>query len=130
MANLRSLPFDILRLIVWDEEPTGDDVACLRLTCKEFNSAAASRLFYRISLSKLKSDRDAFLSICHAPVLAAHVREVEWLEVSWDLIYFDRMALKLNSDQHAHSRNCLPDDRPDAMCAYIHDESAEGILVG
>ncbi|KAH6844674.1 hypothetical protein B0I37DRAFT_433142 [Chaetomium sp. MPI-CAGE-AT-0009] len=90
-ANLEALPFDILRLIVWDEVLSQDDVASLRLTCCGLVLSTTTRLFYRIGISKLKVDRESFLSICHNPDLAKHVHEVEWWEVSWDARYFDRI---------------------------------------
>src|SRR4051812_36687153 len=79
--NPASLPFDILRIIVWHEQLDTDDVAALRLTCRAFVEVASTRLFYRVGISKLNKDRDAFLNICNSPHLALHVHEVEWLEL-------------------------------------------------
>lgn len=91
-ANLDTLPFDIQRLIVWDEVLSQDDIASLRLTCHGLVLSTSSRLFYRIGISKLNFDRHSFLSICHDPNLARHVHEVEWLELSWDVGYFERLG--------------------------------------
>ncbi|KAK4035349.1 hypothetical protein C8A01DRAFT_38194 [Parachaetomium inaequale] len=92
LPKLELLPFDILRIIVWSEALSQDDVAALRLTCRALVDVAATRLFYRIAISKLNVDRDIFLSICHSPHLAAHVHEVEWLEISWDVDLFDGIS--------------------------------------
>ena len=90
--GLADLPFDILRMIVWNERLSQRRVAALRLTCRALAAVANTRLFYRIAISKLNADRDAFLAICHSPHLAFHVHEVEWLEISYDVNLFDRIG--------------------------------------
>jgi hypothetical protein len=109
------MPFDILRLIVWSEELSQDDVSALRLTCRALSNAATTRLFYRIAISKLNTDRDAFLSICHSPHLAEHVHEVVWLELSWDVELFDRIPTELRF-------STIDDDTKD-LCRYFHNEA-------
>ncbi|KAL2256093.1 hypothetical protein VTK26DRAFT_2196 [Humicola hyalothermophila] len=81
--GLQTLPLELISSIVWDERLDLDDLKALRLTCRVLSTAVPDRLFYRIGISKLVQDRDAFLSICNSPHLAIHVRELEWLELSW-----------------------------------------------
>jgi hypothetical protein len=114
-AGLTTMPFDILRLIVWSEELSQDDVSALRLTCRALTNAAATRLFYRIAISKLNTDRDAFLSICYSPHLAEHVHEVVWLELSWDVELFDRIPTELTY--------LTIDDNTKDLCRYFHSEA-------
>lgn len=95
-ASITSLPFEILTHILWNERLKRSDVAAVRLSCRELGPASAARLFYRISISKLRADRDAFLSICHRPYLAQNVREVEWLEISWDAGLMNRVTSRPN----------------------------------
>ena len=90
-ATLDSVPYEIKLTIVWDDELTWDDLAALRLTCSSLSDAASDRLFYRIVISKLNRDRESFLTICRSPRLARHVREVEWLEVQWDVDFVKRV---------------------------------------
>ncbi|KAK0620731.1 hypothetical protein B0T14DRAFT_567463 [Immersiella caudata] len=80
--GIMSLPVELLLSIVWSNRLDQDDVGALRATCRAFAPAAASRLFFRIYISKLIADRDDFIAICNSPHLAHHVREVEWLEIS------------------------------------------------
>ncbi len=96
--GLTDLPFEILRIIVWSERLSQARVAALRLTCRTLAAVAATRLFYRISISKLNTDREAFLAICNSPHLAYHVHEVEWLEISYDVNLFDRINELVSSD--------------------------------
>lgn len=83
-----SLSEDLLINIIRDDCISRGDVISLRLTCIALSRAATAVLFHRIRISQLWRDRDAFLSICHSPHLAQHVREVEWQEVSWFPGYF------------------------------------------
>lgn len=112
-----SLPYDISRIIVWDEQLDLHDVAALRITCRAFVEAANTRLFYRIVISKLNRDRDAFLTICKSPHLARHVREVEWLELSFDVNLFDRMAkpFEIADERSKHEAG--------ALCRYFEAEA-------
>lgn len=118
-TNLYSLPFDIQRLIVWDEVLSQDDIASLRLTCRGLVLSTSSRLFYRIGISKLHSDRQSFLAICHDPDLAKHVHEVEWLELPWDLGYFDRLSAVFSWDEKED------DDDLVILCSYFQDQAEE-----
>ncbi len=116
-SGLASLPFDVARMIVWDEQLSLGDVAALRLTCRSFTTAATTRLFYCIAISKLNKDRDAFLAICHSPHLAQHVHEVEWLEVCYDVDVFDRLGTPLPSTTNAQ------EDDTAAVCRYFDDQA-------
>ncbi|KAK3356361.1 hypothetical protein B0T25DRAFT_565734 [Lasiosphaeria hispida] len=86
---ITSMPFEILTKILWCDELTQCDVKAARLTCHALATAAADRLFLRIYVSKLVTDRDSFLAICNSLHLAVHVREVEWLEISYALGGFE-----------------------------------------
>ncbi|KAH6649484.1 hypothetical protein F5144DRAFT_553161 [Chaetomium tenue] len=118
-ANLDSLPYDIQRLIVWDEVLSQDDIASLRLTSRGLVLSTSSRLFYRIGISKLNFDRQSFLAICHDPDLAKHVHEVEWLELSWDLGYFDRLNAVFSWDEKED------DDDLVNLCSYFQGQAEE-----
>ena len=97
MPRLDAVPHDIKLAIVWDDELAWDDVAALRLTSRSLVEAASTRLFYTVAISKLHRDRDSFLTICRTPRLARHVREVEWLELSWDAGFAERLRYPLDS---------------------------------
>jgi hypothetical protein len=118
-ANLDTLPFDIQRLIVWDEVLSQDDVASLRLTCRGLGLSTSSRLFYRIGISKLNVDRQSFLSICHDPNLAKHVHEVEWLELSWDLGYFERLGAVFSWGENEDDEDLV------GLSGYFHGQAKE-----
>ncbi len=117
LPTLPNLPFEILRMVVWHERLSQDDVQALRLTARAFNTVAATRLFYRIHISKLNTDREAFLAICHSPHLAPHVHEVEWLEISCDVNLADRIA-----EDEFWTRRAKHDDTA-AVCSYFEDRA-------
>ncbi len=117
--SLPDLPFEILRMVVWDEDLSQDDVQAVRLTCRALSGVAATRLFYRISISKLNTDREAFLAICRSPHLALHVHHVEWLEISYNVDLFDRIANNFGIQQ---SEECREDDTA-ALCSYFKDQA-------
>ncbi|KAK0668392.1 hypothetical protein QBC41DRAFT_347236 [Cercophora samala] len=79
--GITSLPVELLLSVIWSDQLEQDDVEAVRLSCHALAPAAASRLFFRIYISKLITDRDNFLAICNSPHLAQHVKEVEWLEI-------------------------------------------------
>ncbi|KAJ4288337.1 hypothetical protein N0V88_007375 [Collariella sp. IMI 366227] len=83
-ANLNTLPFYILQLIVWDDRLNATNVSAFRLICR---SPRHRRRF-----------SPCFLAICNSPHLAEHVHEVEWLEISWDITLFSRFAHVLSPD--------------------------------
>ena len=113
-ASLATMPFDILHIVLWDEELAHDDLMALRLTCRALAAVASIRLFYRIGISKLKADRDAFLAICHTPHLAIHVRQVEWLEITYHVNLFDYLA-----DHLSRTRRPIPDLMDIGACRQI-----------
>ncbi|KAK3903572.1 hypothetical protein C8A05DRAFT_14468 [Staphylotrichum tortipilum] len=115
-SGLASLPFDVARMVVWDEQLSLDDVAALRLTCRALATVTATRLFYRIAISKLNKDRDAFLAICHSPHLAPHVHEVEWLEVCYSVNVAD-LPSSIPSDMNAE------EDDTAALCRDFDDQA-------
>ena len=117
--SLPYLPPEIWRMVVWDKKLSQHDIQALRLACRTLSGVAASRRFYRISISKLNTDRKAFLAICHSPHLAIHVHEVEWLEISYDVDLFDRIANNFGIRQ---SEGCREDDTA-ALCSYFHDQA-------
>ncbi|VUC32705.1 unnamed protein product [Clonostachys rosea] len=87
-TGLASLPLEILAAILEDGHLSLDDIAAFRLTCRSLAEPAAAILFQRIIISPLRQDRSSFESICRAPHLARHVREVEWSELAWFDGYF------------------------------------------
>ena len=92
------LPCELLAAILWDARLTREDVEAVRLTGRCLGPVATTRLFYRIRISKLRTDRDRFLSICRSPHLAMHVREVEWLEIRWDEDLCRRIGTDFDND--------------------------------
>ena len=114
--GLADLPFDILWMIVWNERLSQTRVAALRLACRALAAVATIRLFYRIAVSKLNTDREAFLAICHSPHLAWHVHEVEWLEISFDVNLFGRINDQLSGD-------VAP------LLAYLQDQAEQSFWV-
>ncbi len=119
--GLADLPFDILRIIVWNERLSQAHVAALRLTCRALVVVATTRLFYRIAISKLNTDREAFIAICNSPNLACHVHEVEWLEISYDVNLFDRIGHQLPDSLIGDQR---PDDLP-PLLNFFQDQAEQ-----
>ncbi|KAK4448739.1 hypothetical protein QBC34DRAFT_300328 [Podospora aff. communis PSN243] len=120
-VGITSLPLELLGLILWSDQLTRDDVEAVRLSCHALAPAAASRLFYRISISNLVSDRDTFLAICNSPHLAQHVREVEWLEISHFFGEFDT-----RKENGVGSEMILEEDEGTQMadlCRYLETTS-------
>lgn len=91
---LTGLPFEILAEILSDYELDQSDRKELRLTCRVLEGIATPLVFRRVPLSKLISDRDAFLEIASRPHLAEHVREIVWYELAPDegSSFFDRLG--------------------------------------
>ncbi|TFB00685.1 hypothetical protein CCMA1212_007457 [Trichoderma ghanense] len=78
------LPAELLLQIMGDNSIKKTDLRQLRLVSRQVSAAATSRLFARISMSKLHSDREAFFNIAAQPHLSAAVRSVTWLELAED----------------------------------------------
>ena len=78
------LPAELMMKIVGDSQISHSDLRRLRLVSKHVTATATSRLFTRIYISKLHSDRDAFFNIAAQPHLAVAVRSVTWLELAED----------------------------------------------
>ena len=117
-STLASLPFDILRAIVWSERLDRNDVEHLRLTCRSLSGVAVTHLFYRISISKLNTDRDSFLCICRSPHLASHVRELEWLEITWDPDLFQRIPSNSSLPPGAFQLSEIEDDDTESIWRF------------
>jgi hypothetical protein len=77
------LPSELLNWILSSDQLQRQDLKAVRLSCRALAPAAASRLFFHVSISKLVAHRNRFLAICHTAHLAQHVREVEWQEISY-----------------------------------------------
>jgi hypothetical protein len=120
MPRLDAVPHDIKLAIVWDEGLAWDDVAALRLTSRSLVEAASTRLFYTVAVSKLHRDRDSFLTICRTPRLARHVCEVEWLELSWDAGFAERVKFPLDS-KYSLAEDEDGDDITPANETLFHD---------
>ncbi|KAK3364024.1 hypothetical protein B0T25DRAFT_492947 [Lasiosphaeria hispida] len=110
-ATITSLPYEVLTYILRDNQLSQDDVKAVRLSCRKLSKASTALLFYRIGISKLRVDRHAFLSIAGSPHLAQNVREVEWLELSWD----------------AHLTSRISSGAPCA-CQQVHVESDQDLV--
>ncbi|KAM0332546.1 hypothetical protein ACHAQA_002830 [Verticillium albo-atrum] len=81
-AHLTTLPTEVLEQILVDEVLNKTDIKSLRAACRALVPSTTHLLFRQICISKLWSDRHAFLSIAAAPHLAAAVRTVVWYEMA------------------------------------------------
>lgn len=75
------MPQELLGIIATDPALTNRDRKQVRLACRDLEAAITPFVFKRIVVSKLRADRDAFLSVAADPRLAACVEEVVWLEL-------------------------------------------------
>jgi hypothetical protein len=78
------LPGELIQQIFADACISRDDLKSLRLLCRAVTEEATQLLFYRICLSKLKTDRYAFLNVATRPRLARAVRVLAWYELAED----------------------------------------------
>jgi hypothetical protein len=115
------LPGELIQQIFADPCISRDDLKSLRLLCHAVTEEATQLLFYRISLSKLKTDRDAFLSVAARPHLARAVRVLAWYELAEDELSFnpfqDPLAAKLDLFNQARDIFWIPSQamrEPDA----------------
>ncbi|KAH6884424.1 hypothetical protein B0T10DRAFT_493175 [Thelonectria olida] len=89
-ANLANLPIDLLQPILSSPTISRQDVKAIRLACRPLAHKAASVLFYRIRISSLTADRDAFFNIAGSAHLSHHVRILVWEELNGDHERFHR----------------------------------------
>lgn len=80
-AGLLGMPQELLRMVAADPVLTNRDRKQARLACRVLDGAMTPIVFRRIFISRLRADRDTFLSIAASPHLAACVEEVVWLEL-------------------------------------------------
>lgn len=81
MAGLLGMPQELLRMVAADPVLTNRDRKLARLACRVLDGAMTPVVFRRAFISRLRADRDTFLSIAATPHLAACVEEVVWLEL-------------------------------------------------
>lgn len=75
------MPQELLRMVAADPVLTNSDRKQARLACRFLDGVMRPYVFRRAFVSRLKADRDAFLSVAGAPHLAACVEEVVWFEL-------------------------------------------------
>ena len=75
-------PGELIQQIFGDTCISRDDLKALRLLCRSVTGVATKLLFYRICISKLKTDRHAFLNVATSPHLAGAVRVLAWYELA------------------------------------------------
>lgn len=80
-ASLVQLPQELLGVVANDPVLTNHDRKQARLACRFLEDAMRPFVFRRAFISRLRADRDAFLSVAAAPHLAACVEEVVWFEL-------------------------------------------------
>lgn len=68
-------------MVAADPDLTNHDRKQARLACRVLEAAMRPSIFRRAIISRLRADRDAFLSVAAAPHLAACVEEVVWMEL-------------------------------------------------
>lgn len=71
-------------MIASDESLSRHDLAAMRLTRKVFTVPAATSLFRRVVISRLKGDQDALEHIAASEHLAGYVHELVWQELDID----------------------------------------------
>ena len=81
MATFSDLPPELLSIIAADAGLANRDRKQARLACRRLEAAMTPFIFKHAYISRLKTDRDAFLSLAATPRLAAHVEEVIWFEI-------------------------------------------------
>ena len=99
ITGITDLAPELIRQIFKDTCISRDDLKSLRLFCRHFTGEATRLLFYRVCISNLKRDRDAFLNVAARPHLAGAVRVLAWYELTegelglqpyFNLLYNDR----------------------------------------
>lgn len=95
-AGLLKMPQELLRMVAADPVLTNRDRKQARLACRVLDGAMTPIVFKRVFISRLRVDRDAFLSVAAAPHLAACVEEVVWLELGEFLNKLPRQLWFLN----------------------------------
>lgn len=73
-------------MVAADEVLTNSDRKQARLACRVLEAAMRPVVFRRAFISRLRADRDAFLSVAGTPHLAACVEEVVWFELGESLV--------------------------------------------
>ncbi|POS78191.1 hypothetical protein DHEL01_v203407 [Diaporthe helianthi] len=84
MAIITDLPFEMLNITAADPGLTNRDRKNARLACRKLAAAMTPFTFRRAYISRIKADRDAFLSLAASPHLAAYVEEIIWFELEID----------------------------------------------
>lgn len=80
-ASLVGMPKELLHIVANDPVLTNHDRKQVRLACRVLEDAMRPFVFRRAFISRLRADRDAFVSVAAAPHLAACVEEVVWFEL-------------------------------------------------
>ncbi|KAI7775540.1 hypothetical protein LA080_006733 [Diaporthe eres] len=104
MAGLLGMPQELLRMVAADPVLTNRDRKLARLACRVLDGAMTPVVFRRAFISRLRADRDSFLSIAATPHLAACVEEVVWLELGSDGLALENLPSDLEGyqDLRAH----------------------------
>ncbi|OAQ67581.2 hypothetical protein VFPPC_03955 [Pochonia chlamydosporia 170] len=86
-APLQRVPAEILDVVISQPCLGNEDVKSLRLASKVFERLCARHLFRQISISAVRRDWEAFLSIAHSPALACFAQTLVWQELSGNFEY-------------------------------------------
>lgn len=81
MAKLLDLPFEMLSITAADLGLTNRARKQARLACRKLADIMTPVIFRRAYISRIRADRDAFMSLAATPYLAAHVEEIIWFEL-------------------------------------------------
>ncbi|KAI1396755.1 hypothetical protein F4819DRAFT_474260 [Hypoxylon fuscum] len=112
MSSLPALPEEVRRLIFSSPGLTHRDWKSLRQVCQAWTWTATDLLFYRIGLSKLKKDRDAFFNIVAHPHLSTYVRVIVWHELGqafWNSHNFLKNNANASDDDFQATLNQISD---------------------
>lgn len=108
------------------------DLKSLRLTCRAIEPIASSRLFRRITLSRLQNCCDAFFGICASPRLADHVKELVWyeftaaeIELAFDS-YINRSIYFFGVPADSYLVDILRPEATDSHLFWLTDIPAQG----
>ncbi|CAJ2511009.1 Uu.00g066340.m01.CDS01 [Anthostomella pinea] len=125
--TLLGLPFETLSQILDDGSLSRDDWKRVRKTCRGFDRVAASLLFRRVQMSRLKEDIDTLENIAAHQHLAEHVKQLIWYELSlesWSMA----KVLEARVGVPNETLEMLPDDEHAAITQLMNEAAADAAL--
>ncbi|KAI4757380.1 hypothetical protein E4T52_07528 [Aureobasidium sp. EXF-3400] len=94
--RLLSLPNEVLTMVCTDENLSANDLAAVRLTCKEFHAAAtkefAQRYFKDPFVMMSEKSLESLVEICKHPVFGPHVSKIQMLNTRIHTYWLQNLA--------------------------------------